>query len=293
MTLNLSNKQLTQIPNFNDQSVVKSYGFNSADEIIEIMAVAAGKDSFDSTSIDAPEFCFTDESLKGKKIGIIKEYSDLMKDSVKVHFEKFLNYLKENGAEIVEFSFPEFEKVISVYQIIATAEASSNLARFDGIRYTKRAEADSIKGTYLKSRSDYFGEEVKRRILLGSFVLSSECYDSYYLKASKVRTVIYERWNKFFELCDFVLTPTTADTPFKIKEKPDPIAMYNEDLFTIAANLTGIPAISFPVGTTSKLPVGLQLTGKHNSDSLLINMVRLFEREFCNFEKIRKEIENV
>ncbi len=261
----------------------------SSSDIIDVMQVASGRDSNDSTSIEAPQFKHEDVDLSALRIGVVKEYEELMKDSVRDVYRKTVEYLKSKGAEFVELSFPECESVVSVYQVISTAEASSNLARFDGIRYTKRHGESSVSDTYLESRTEGFGDEVKRRILLGSFVLSSACYDSYYLKSSRVRTLIYKRWEEFFKSVDFVLTPTTADVAFRMEEKPDTISMYREDLFTIPANLTGMPAISFPAGSAGGMPVGIQLYADRLCDNRLLNAVRMIEEGFYNFEKVKGE----
>jgi len=261
-------------------------------EMIDIMNTIAGKDPLDSTSIESPGFIQKDTDISSLKIGIIKEYGNGLKPYIKKVYDKFINFLKDKGADIQELEFPEYKTVISVYQIISTAEASSNLARFDGIRYTARSDCDTIEQTYKESRSDFFGDEVKRRILLGSYVLSRDCFDSYYLKAAKSRTLIYDRWAKMFNSVDFVLTPITVDIPFKIVDQPDPIAMYEEDLYSVLANLTGMPAISFPAGSYGKLPIGLQLTANRLKDNELINLISEIEKEFYNIEKLEKEIKN-
>ncbi len=260
--------------------------------MIDIMDVMSGKDEKDSTSIDSPGFFHKDTPVKGKKIGIIKQYLESMKPNVALTFEKTKNYFIENGAEIIELDFPEFDKVIPVYQVISTAEASSNLARFDGIRYSERAEAENVFETYSKSRGKYFGEEVKRRIILGTYVLSRKCFDSFYLKASKIRTIIYNRFNSFFENVDFVLTPASSDIAFKFEEKPDPVSLYFEDLYTIPANLAKLPAIVFPADVHHHMPLGMQLMAPRLKDNELLNFVCTIEKEFYNFEKMVEEVEH-
>jgi aspartyl-tRNA(Asn)/glutamyl-tRNA(Gln) amidotransferase subunit A len=215
-----------------------------------------------------------------------------MAPNIKEKFDTLINFLKQKGVTINELSFPEKEMVVPVYQIISTAEASTNLSRFDGIRYTKREETEKLQDVYKKSRAKYFGEEVKRRIILGTFVLSRDCYDSYYLKAAKLRTLILNRWTNFFKENDAVLIPSTADIAFEFNKQPDTISLYKEDLFTIPANLTGMPAISFPVGTSNKMPVGLQLVGNKLNDNKILNITAKLEKEFYNFDKLKKELQN-
>lgn len=284
----LSRYGLTAFASSLDQIGVLS---RSAGDIKDIMRVASGRDSQDSTSIDAPEFSATEMTLAGKRIGVIKEYAGSMKPHIRKIYDDLILFIKNNGGEIVELSFPEYDKVVSVYQIIATAEASSNLARFDGVRYTPRSEGADLMEVYLNTRSQLFGPEVRRRIALGTFVLSRKCYDSYYLKAAKVRTLIYNAWHAYFDKADFVLTPTTADIAFKRAEQPDAISLYLEDLFTIPANLTGMPAISFPAGVSNAMPVGFQLCADRLKDSELLSMASLIENKFYNFSMLEKEIE--
>ncbi len=264
----------------------------SAKDTIEIMKYAAKKDEKDSTSIDSPEFLYEDVDFSTLKIGVVKEYQEMMSEGVKEKYNKLINFLKEKGAVVNELSFPEKEMVVPVYQIISTAEASTNLSRFDGIRYTKREKTENLQDVYKKSRAKYFGEEVKRRIILGTFVLSRDCYDSYYLKAAKIRTLILNRWTNFFKENDAVLIPSTADVAFEFDKQPDTISLYKEDLFTIPANLTGMPAISFPVGVFNNMPVGLQLVGDRLKDNKILNITAKIEKEFYNFEELKKELHN-
>jgi aspartyl-tRNA(Asn)/glutamyl-tRNA(Gln) amidotransferase subunit A len=202
---------------------------------------------------------------------------------VKNSVEQAIENYRKLGAEIVEVELPHAKYGIAVYYIIATAEASSNLARFDGVRYGFRAEGShSLRETYYKTREEGFGAEVKRRIMLGTYVLSSGYYDAYYAKAQKVRHLIRQDYLNSFQKCDVILTPTSPSTAFKIGEKSDdPLAMYLSDIYTVSANLAATPAISVPCGLSSDgLPIGLQLVGKHWSESVLLNMASVYENEF-------------
>ncbi len=259
------------------------------EDIRELARIAAGRDERESTSIDAPSFDPTLSSPAGLRIGVVKEYETKMGPAVAVAYDRALTAARKAGAEIVSLSFPEYESVISVYQVIATAEASANLARFDGIRYTKRAQDQcSFRELIAQSRGAFFGAEVKRRILLGTWVLSRAYYDSYYLRAAKVRTLIFERWRRFFEKCDVVLSPVTSDVAFRLDAVPDPFSLYLEDLFTIPANLTGMPALAFPAAVHERLPLGLQLTADRGKDALLFDLAAWFEQDLFNFSAVER-----
>ena len=257
-----------------------------------VLKYIAGYDKFDSTSVnvkidDYPSMLST-ESLKGKKAGVPKEYfASGLDPDVREIVEKAIKKVEELGAEIVEVSLPHTELAIPVYYIIATAEASSNLARYDGIRYTHRsAEAKDVLDVYFKSRAEGFGEEVKRRIILGSYVLSSGYYDAYYLRAQKVRTLIRNDFEKAFENVDFIVAPTSPTTAFKVGEKTDdPLSMYLSDIYTINVNLAGLPGISVPCGFASDgMPVGLQMIGKAFDESNLLSYAHAYESA-CEWSK--------
>ncbi len=245
----------------------------------------AGYDNLDSTSmnieIEDYPLKLSSDSLKGKKAGVPKEYfASGIDPEVREIVEKAIKKCEELGAEIVEVSLPHSELAIPVYYIIATAEASSNLARYDGIRYTHRsAEAKDVLDVYFKSRAEGFGEEVKRRIILGSYVLSSGYYDAYYLRAQKVRTLIRRDFENAFENVDFIVAPTSPTTAFKVGEKTgDPLSMYLSDIYTINVNLAGLPAISLPCGFASDgMPVGLQMIGKAFDESNLLSFAHAYE----------------
>ncbi|MBI5418077.1 Asp-tRNA(Asn)/Glu-tRNA(Gln) amidotransferase subunit GatA [Candidatus Poribacteria bacterium] len=250
-----------------------------------ILKAIAGKDPKDSTSLEVtiPDYeTLLKQDIKGLKIGIIEEnFGQGIDEEVKKKILTSIEKFKELGAAIYNISLPHTEYAVADYYIIATAEASSNLARFDGVRYGFRAqESENLIDMYQKTRSQGFGTEVKRRIMLGTYVLSSGYYDAYYLKAQKVRTLIKQDFDKAFEKVDIIITPTSPTPAFKIGEKMnDPLQMYLSDIFTISANLTGIPGISIKCGTTSSnLPIGLQLLGKHFDEITLLRAAYQFEQ---------------
>ncbi len=257
----------------------------SVEDAAILLNAIAGYDRLDSTSVNAeiPDYsaALKGASLKGKTLGVAREYFGEGVDAqVRANVENAIALCRDAGANIVEISLPHTDLAIPVYYIIATAEASSNLARYDGIRYTHRSkDADDIVSVYFKSRAEGFGEEVKRRIILGSYVLSSGYYDAYYLRAQKVRTLIRADFEKAFENVDAIITPTSPTTAFKIGEKTDnPLAMYLSDICTINVNLAGLPAISLPCGWTSEgLPVGVQFIGRAFGESDLLSTAHAFE----------------
>lgn len=250
-----------------------------------LLEAVAGHDPKDSTSVECeiPDYAsnISLEAFKGAKIGIPKEYFGAGIDpEVKAIVEKAIADCASQGAEIVDISLPHTDLAIPVYYIIATAEASSNLARYDGVRYTRRSPntTDAID-IYYKSRAEGFGEEVKRRIILGSYVLSSGYYDAYYLRAQKVRTLIRRDFEAAFEKVDVIMTPTSPTTAFKIGEKTsDPLSMYLSDICTINVNLAGLPGISVPCGfSAAGLPVGLQMIGKAFDERNLLSFAASYE----------------
>ncbi len=249
-----------------------------------MLEVISGFDPNDETSVQRTDTDFTSllgKEIKGKKIGLIKEVMDFdLQEEVKNSFEKTANALQKLGAEIVEVSVPHLKYALPAYYIIAPSEASANLSRFDGVRYGLFVEGKNLRETYEKTRTEGFGTEVKRRILIGTFALSAGYYDAYYLKASKVRRLIEKDFEKAFEEADALLTPTTAKTAFKIGEITDPLEMYMNDIFTIPVNLAGLPAISLPTGTDKKsLPIGMQLIGKWFAESELLQIAYALENE--------------
>lgn len=234
-----------------------------------LLSLISGLDAKDATSAKLPVPDYTkalDNNIKGLKAGLPKEYFiEGIEPEVKEKIMETVKHLESLGVEIEEISLPHTSYAVETYYIIAPAEASSNLGRFDGVRYTYRAENyTDLVDMYCKTRAEGFGNEVKRRIMIGTYTLSAGYYDAYYLKAQKVRTLIYQDFQKAFEKVDFIVTPVSPTTAFKIGEKTDdPIKMYLSDIFTIALNLAGLPGLSMPCGFDSKgLPVGIQLIGK-------------------------------
>lgn len=228
----------------------------------------AGYDPKDSTSAnkEVPDWAsMLDGDIKGMKIGIPKEYRmDGMTEEIETLWQKGIEWMKEAGAEIVDISLPHTKYALPAYYIIAPAEASSNLARYDGVRYGLRVEGEDLKDTYQSTRAEGFGDEVKRRIMIGTYVLSAGYYDAYYIKAQKVRRLILQDFEKAYEQCDAILTPTAPSAAFAIGEnEDDPIKMYLNDAFTVPASLAGLPGISIPAGLDKDgLPLGLQIIGK-------------------------------
>lgn len=247
----------------------------------------ASVDDKDSTSAEIPvpnyEAALTGD-VKGKRIGVPKEYvADGMSSEIKALWEKGADDLRAKGAEIVEISLPHTKYALPAYYIIAPAEASSNLARYDGVRYGHRAElgqGDGITEMYEKSRAEGFGAEVKRRIMIGSYVLSAGYYDAYYSRAQKIRTLIKQDFENAFENVDAILTPTTPSPAFELgaMDDADPVEMYLQDVFTVTVNMSGLPGISVPAGMSeSGLPLGLQLIGKAFGEEDLLNTAYALE----------------
>jgi aspartyl-tRNA(Asn)/glutamyl-tRNA(Gln) amidotransferase subunit A len=253
-----------------------------------ILNAIAGKDPADSTSLDLPVSDFTSllgRDIRGLRVGLPKEYFiDGVEPGVLAAVRAAVSQLESLGAEIVEISLPNTEHAVSVYYIVATAEASANLARFDGVRYGHRATGKSdLIEMYGASRAEGFGPEVKRRIILGTYVLSSGYYDAYYLRAQKVRTLIRKDFTDAFAKVDVIVSPTTPEAAFKAGERTsDPLRMYLADIFTIAANLAGTCAMSIPCGFTTidgrELPVGLQLIGKPMEEAQLMQIAHAYEQ---------------
>ena len=253
-----------------------------------LMNAIAGRDPADSTSADVPVPDYTESlgrDVKGLRIGVPREYFVAGMDrEVEAAVRAAIAHLAGLGAEAVEISLPHTDYAVAVYYLCATAEASSNLARYDGVHYGHRtAGQDNIIDMYTKTRHDGFGNEVKRRIMLGTYALSAGYYDAYYLKALRVRTLIKRDFERAFETCDVILTPTSPTPPFKIGEKTDdPLQMYLSDIFTISVNLAGIPAISIPCGfceaTGRPLPIGLQLMAPAFGEEVLFRVAHVYEQ---------------
>ena len=254
-----------------------------------LLEVMSSFDHKDSTSVDfkRPNYCSDlNKNIKGKKIGIPKEYRvDGMPIEIDKLWEKGKEYLKDCGAKIVDISLPHTNYALPTYYIVAPAEASSNLARYDGVKYGLRAEGENLIDMYEKTRSQGFGEEVKRRIMIGTYVLSSGYYDAYYLKAQKVRKLIKNDFDDVFKKVDAILTPSTPSSAFKLGEKSnDPVSMYLNDIFTVPVNLAGLPGISIPAGLDkNNYPLGLQIIGKPFDEQNILNIAYSME-EKINFK---------
>ncbi|MGL5088319.1 MAG: Asp-tRNA(Asn)/Glu-tRNA(Gln) amidotransferase subunit GatA [Cetobacterium sp.] len=245
--------------------------------------VISGADDYDSTSeeIEVPNYLdYLTGDIKGMKIGVPKEYFiEGLNPGVKKVVDEALETFKSLGAEIIEISLPHTKYAAPTYYVLAPAEASSNLARFDGIRYGHRTtDANNIDELYIKSRSEGFGDEVKRRIMIGTYVLSAGFVDAYFKKAQKVRNLIKNDFNKAFDKVDIIFTPVTPGPAFRLDEKKSPVELYLEDIFTIPANLAGIPGISIPAGMTEGLPVGIQLLGRAFGEKDILKAGDAFEK---------------
>ena len=249
-------------------------------------------DEKDSTSVDFKRNEYSKEltkNIKGKKIGIPKEYRvDGMPKEIEDLWTKGIEYAKDCGAVIVEISLPHTNYALPTYYIVAPAEASSNLARYDGVKYGFRSKGENLIDMYEKTRSEGFGAEVQRRIMIGTYVLSSGYYDAYYLKAQKVRKLIKNDFDEAYKKVDAILTPSTPSAAFKIGEKSnDPLAMYLNDIFTVPVNLAGLPAISIPTGVDAKgYPLGLQIIGKAFDEQNILNIAYAMEEKISFKNKI-------
>lgn len=249
------------------------------EDVARVLGVIAGRDPRDATTADLPVPDYTTSltgDLKGARVGFPRSlFGEGLDQEVETAVKNVVDVYRDLGAEIVDVDLPHARYAIAVYYIIATAEASSNLARFDGVRYGFRAEeTPELRQMYRRTRDEGFGAEVKRRIMLGTYVLSAGYYDAYYLRAQKVRTLIKNDFLTAFEHCDAIITPTSPSTAFALGEKvDDPLAMYLNDIYTVTANLAGVPGISVPCGLSSeRLPIGFQLLGPYWSEPTLFKL---------------------
>ncbi len=264
-----------------DQAGPMTHDVKDCSLMLEIMS---SYDTKDSTSVEFKRENYLNnlnENIKGKKIGIPKEYRvDGMPKEIDELWEKGIKIIKENGGQIVEISLPNTNYALPTYYIVAPAEASSNLARYDGVKYGFRSKGENLIDMYEKTRSEGFGDEVKRRIMIGTYVLSSGYYDAYYLKAQKVRRLIKNDFDEAYKKVDAILTPSTPNSAFKIGEKlNDPVSMYLNDIFTVPINLAGLPAISIPAGHDKKgYPLGLQVIGKAFDEQSILNIAFSLEK---------------
>ena len=264
-----------------DQAGPMTHDVKDCSLMFEIMS---NYDTKDSTSVEFKRENYLNnlnENIKGKKIGIPKEYRvDGMPKEIDELWEKGIKIIKENGGQIIEISLPNTNYALPTYYIVAPAEASSNLARYDGVKYGFRSKGENLIDMYEKTRSEGFGDEVKRRIMIGTYVLSSGYYDAYYLKAQKVRRLIKNDFDEAYKKVDAILTPSTPSSAFKIGEKlNDPVSMYLNDIFTVPINLAGLPAISIPAGHDKKgYPLGLQVIGKAFDEQSILNIAFALEK---------------
>ena len=256
----------------------------TAEDAALMLGVMAGLDTKDSTSIDEPVPDYSaslDNDVKGLKVGLPKEYfADGLGADVAKRVDDAINEYKKLGAEFVEISLPNTHLSVPAYYIVAPAECSSNLSRFDGVRFGHRCEdPKDLEDLYKRSRGEGFGSEVKRRILVGAYALSSGYYDAYYLKAQKIRRLIANDFTEAFKKVDVIISPTTPTPAFKIGEKnDDPISMYYSDIYTIAVNLAGLPGMSVPCGFVNDLPVGLQIIAPYFAEAKLLNVAHKYQQ---------------
>ncbi|HJI74045.1 MAG TPA: Asp-tRNA(Asn)/Glu-tRNA(Gln) amidotransferase subunit GatA [Veillonellaceae bacterium] len=255
-----------------------------------LLNAIAGYDAKDSTSIPQDKKDYKKSlvnNVKGMKIGVPREFfGEGIKPETKEAVKKALAFYEKEGAELVDVSIPHINSGVSVYYIIAPAEASSNLARYDGVGFGYRAEGKDIIDMYIKTRSTGFGEEVKRRIMLGNYVLSAGYYDAYYLKALKVRTLLKQEFDEVYKSCDVIAAPSASGTSFKFGAFSDPLSLYMEDICTVPVNLIGAPSISIPVGFHEGMPLGMQLIGKPLGEETIIQAAYTFEQSHPEFTKI-------
>jgi len=256
----------------------------SAEDCALMLDVMTGHDEKDSTSLNRKKENYSnslDNKIEGLRIGIPKEFfEDGLDTDVQKLIEEALKQYEKLGAKIVDISLPNNHLAIPAYYVIAPAEASSNLSRYDGVRYGYRTkEYDNLMDMYFKTRQEGFGDEVKRRILIGTYVLSAGYFDAYYLKAQKIRRLISNDFKAAYEKCDVIMGPSAPSVAFKSGEKQeDPLAMYLQDVFTISTNLAGLPAMSIPAGFVNGLPVGLQLIGNHFEESKILNVAHIYQK---------------
>jgi aspartyl-tRNA(Asn)/glutamyl-tRNA(Gln) amidotransferase subunit A len=239
-----------------------------------VLETIAGFDPRDSTSLDAPVPRFTEAltgDVGGLRIGLPQEFFEAMDDDVRAALARTAAALVDRGAEMVDLSLPHTKLALPAYYLVAPAEASSNLARFDGVRYGMRTSAPDLLDMYARTRGAGFGPEVKRRIMLGTYALRTGYYDAYYKKAQQVRTLIKRDFDRAFRFCDVILTPTTPTTAFRFGAKATPFDMYLADVFTLSCNLAGLPGISVPCGLSGEgLPIGAQLLGRPLDEETLL-----------------------
>ncbi len=272
----------------------------NAQDAAAVLEIIAGRDPHDATTADVPVPNYigeTEKSIEGLRLGVSRSLmGEGLDDEVRAAIEKAIDAYQDLGVKIVDIDLPHAKYAIAVYYIIATAEASSNLARYDGVRYGFRAEeAPALRQMYRKTRDEGFGAEVKRRIMLGTYVLSAGYYEAYYLKAQKVRMLLRQDFANAFQTCDAILTPTTPTPAFKFGEKvDDPLAMYLNDIYTVTANLAGAPGVSVPCGLSSEgLPIGMQLLGPYWSEATLLRLTRGYQSAYPFEHRPRIHVDSI
>ncbi len=264
----------------------------SAEDCAYVLSEMCGFDAKDSTSAQVAKEDFSEnlnQSIKGLKVGIVTEWMDGLSPDIKQATEQAIAKLQDMGAQLVEIELPTAHLAVSAYYVIAPAECSSNLSRFDGIRYGHQCENPvDLNDLYVRSRSEGFGEEVKRRIMIGTWALSAGFYDAYYRKAQKIRRLIAQDFDRAFAQVDIIAAPVSPETAFKFNTKKDPVSMYQEDIYTIPSSLAGLPCLSMPIGLVDDLPVGLQLIGHNLQESTILNVAHQYQQD-TNFHKMVAE----
>lgn len=254
----------------------------SAEDCACVLSEMCGFDAKDSTSAQVAKEDFSqnlEKTLKGKTVGIVPEWMDLLPTDIRQLTETAIEELKQQGAEIREIQLPTAHLAVSAYYVIAPAECSSNLSRFDGIRYGHQCDnPQDLNDLYVRSRTEGFGEEVKRRIMIGTWALSAGFYDAYYRKAQKIRRLIAEDFQKAFADVDVIAAPVSPEVAFEFNAKKNPVSMYQADIFTIPSSLAGLPCLSVPIGLTQGLPVGLQLIGNNLQESEILNVAHQYQK---------------
>jgi aspartyl-tRNA(Asn)/glutamyl-tRNA(Gln) amidotransferase subunit A len=255
---------------------------HSAEDAALLLEAMAGFDDKDSTSMDRPVPNYQqslNNKIDGLKLGVPKEYFAAgLNPAIEQKVTEAIKTLESLGAKIIEISLPRTHLAVPTYYVIAPAECSANLSRFDGVRYGHRCDnPKNLQDLYMRSRSEGFGDEVKRRILIGTYALSTGYYDAYYRKAQQIRQLIKQDFVNAFQQVDAIVGPTTPTPAFTLGAKKDPVAMYMEDIFTISVNLAGLPGISIPCGLVDKLPVGLQIIGNYFDEATILNLAHQFQ----------------
>ncbi len=264
----------------------------AAEDCAYVLSEMCGFDGRDSTSAHVAKEDFSqnlNKSIKGMKIGIIPEWMDSLDDKLKNQTITAINKLKDLGAQLIEIELPKAHLAVSAYYVLAPAECSSNLSRFDGVRYGYQCDnPKDLNDLYVRTRTEGFGEEVKRRIMIGTWALSAGFYDAYYRKAQKIRRLIADDFQSAFTQVDIIAAPVTPEAAFEFNAKKDPVSMYQEDIFTIPSSLAGLPCLSMPIGLVDNLPVGLQLIGNNLAESTILNAAHQYQQD-TSFHKLVAE----